>query len=107
MIILIIYTWQGAFRLTKRHKYIRNIAVITTLLVIVGLSIYDRKVSEMKRQLDEEIAQEQMQLEEKNKVLKELQMQYEQMDSEEYIRTVAMEQLGMVDKDTIVFYIKD
>lgn len=93
--------------MTKRHKKIRNIAVALTLVIMASLTIYAQKVNEIKKDIERQIADEKVEVDEKNKELQELKEQYDQMDSEEYIRKIATEELGMVDEDTIVFPIKD
>lgn len=93
--------------MTKRHKKIRNIAVALTLVIMASLTIYAQKVNEIKKDIERQIADEKVEVDEKNKELQELEEQYDQMDSEEYIRKIATEELGMVDEDTIVFPIKD
>lgn len=93
--------------MTKKHKKIRNITVILTLVIMASLTIYAQKVNEIKKDIERQIADEKIEVDEKNEELEELKMQYDQMDSEEYIRKIATEELGMVDEDTIVFPIKD
>lgn len=93
--------------MTKSRRTIRNYTVLFTLLGVLGLSIYGQKVKEIRKEIEEQIVQEQMKIDDKNVELQELQAEIEKMDSDEYIKQVAREQLGMVDKDTIVFKIKD
>lgn len=93
--------------MTSKHKKIRNMMVIVTLIIMASLTIYAQKVSEIKKDVEKQIAQEKAEIDEKNRSLEELQLQYEQMDSEEYIKKKATEELGMVGEDTIVFPIKN
>lgn len=93
--------------MTKSRRTIRNYTVLFTLVGILGLSIYGQKVKEIRKDVEEQIVQEQMKIDDKHVELQELQAEIEKMDSDEYIKQVAREQLGMVDKDTIVFKIKD
>ena len=93
--------------MTKSRRTIRNYTVLFTLLGVLGLSIYGQKVKEIRKEIEEQIVQEQMKIDDKNVELQELQSEIQKMDSDEYIKQVAREQLGMVDKDTIVFKIKD
>lgn len=90
----------------KRHKRIRNITVALTVLIIVGLLVYGQRVEKIIRDIERQIATEQVAVEEKNMQLTELKQQAETMDSPEYIKKVATEELGMVEEDTIVFKAK-
>ena len=85
----------------------RNVAVILTIVIMASLTIYAQKVNEIRKDIERQIADEKVEVDEKNKELEELKEQYDQMDSDEYIRKIATEELGMVDEDTIVFPIKD
>lgn len=91
----------------KKHKKIRNGAILLTMGIVTCLIVYGRQVGKLKSEIDEQIAQQQREINEKNRQLSYLEEQYEQMDSDEYIRKIATEELGMVDQDTIVFQIKN
>lgn len=91
----------------KRHQKIRNTAVVLTAVAVMGLFVYAQKVREITKNIERQIEIEQVAVEEKNTQLIELQKQTEEMDSPEYIRKIATEELGMVDEDTIVFKAKE
>jgi len=93
--------------MTNKHKKIRNAIVVMTIVIMASLTIYAQKVSEIRKDVEKQIVQEKADIDEKNKTLQELQTQYDQMDSEEFIKKKATEELGMVDEDTIVFPIKN
>lgn len=93
--------------MTKRHKRTRNITVLLTFLIIGSLFIYGFKVNELKAEVETQIEEQKAQVEEKNEELQMLEEQYEQMDTDEFIRRIATQELGMVDEDTIVFQIKN
>lgn len=91
----------------KRHKRIRNSIVILTIIAISGLFIYGQKVKVIIKSIDRQIEVEQAAIDEKNEKLTELQDQLEEIDSPEYIKKIATEELGMVEEDTIVFKVKE
>lgn len=91
----------------KRHKRIRNSTVILTIIAISGLFIYGQKVKVIIKSIDRQIEIEQTAIDEKNEKLTELQDQIEEIDSPEYIKKIATEELGMVEEDTIVFKVKE
>ena len=91
----------------KRHQKIRNTAVVVKAVAVKGLFVYAQKVREITKNIERQIEIEQVAVEEKNTQLIELQKQTEEMDSPEYIRKIATEELGMVDEDTIVFKAKE
>lgn len=93
--------------MTRKHKIISKVTMLVTLLAVSGLAVYGIKVHGMRQDIEREIADQKAALDEKEQNLSELKTQYEQMDSEEYIRKIATEELGMVDRDTIVFQIKN
>lgn len=90
----------------KRHRRIRNSIVILTIIAISGLFIYGQRVKGIIKSIDRQIEIEQAAIDEKNEKLTELQNQMEEIDSPEYIKKIATEELGMVEEDTIVFKIK-
>ena len=90
----------------KRHRRIRNSIVILTIIAISGLFIYGQRVRGIIKSIDRQIEIEQAAIDEKNEKLTELQNQMEEIDSPEYIKKIATEELGMVEEDTIVFKIK-
>lgn len=91
----------------KRYKRIRNSTVILTIIAISGLFIYGQKVKVIIKSIDRQIEIEQTAIDEKNEKLTELQDQVEEIDSPEYIKKIATEELGMVEEDTIVFKVKE
>ena len=93
--------------MTKRHKRIRNSVGVMTIVVIGGLFVYGQKVKAITKNIDKQIEVEQAAIDEKNEKLAELQNQIEAIDSLEYIKKIAMEELGMVEEDTIVFKVKE
>lgn len=93
--------------MTKKHARIRNFAVILTLIIAVALGVYARQVNKLSRHIDAEIVEQHAQIEQSKQQLEELQKEYDKMDSIDYIKKIATEQLGMVEKDTIVFQIKE
>lgn len=93
--------------MTKRHKRIRNSVGVITMMAIGGLFVYGQKVKAITKNIDKQIEVEQAAIDEKNEKLAELQNQIEAIDSLEYIKKIAMEELGMVEEDTIVFKVKE
>jgi len=91
----------------KRHTKIRNSVVVLTIVAIGGLFIYGQKVRVITKSIDRQIEIEQTAIDEKNEKLTQLQSQIEAIDSPEYIKKVATEELGMVEEDTIVFKVKE
>lgn len=91
----------------RKHVNIRNGAVVLTLMTIVGLFYYGQKVKSITKDIERQIKVEQAAVEEKNTTLAELKQQVEEMDSPEYIKKIAAEELGMVEEDTIVFKAKE
>lgn len=94
-------------QMKKRYKRIRNSTVILTIIAISGLFIYGQKVKVIIKSIDRQIEIEQTAIDEKNEKLTELQDQVEEIDSPEYIKKIATEELGMVEEDTIVFKVKE
>ncbi|MBE6023941.1 MAG: hypothetical protein E7231_12110 [Cellulosilyticum sp.] len=90
----------------KRHKKIRNGVVALTVIMVGSLFVYGQRVREISKEVDYEISVEQMAVEEKKEKLASVQQQLEEMESLEYIKEAAQE-LGMVEKDTIVFKVKE
>ena len=97
----------GGIQMKKRHKRIRNSTVILTVIAIGGLFIYGQKVKAITKNIDRQIEIEQAAIDEKNEKLVELQAQIEEIDSPEYIKKIATEELVMVEEDTIVFKVKE
>ena len=91
----------------KRHNRIRNVVVVFTIIAIGGLLIYGQKVKAITKSIDRQIEVEQAAIDEKNEKLTELQSQVDAIDSPEYIKKIATEELGMVEEDTIVFKVKE
>lgn len=91
----------------KRNKRVRNSAVVLTVMAIGGLFIYGQKVKEITKDIDRQIEIEQAAIDEKNEKLQALQAQIEEIDSPEYIKKIATEELGMVEEDAIVFKVKE
>ena len=91
----------------KRHARMRNGAVTLTLLTVVGLFFYGQKIERLKKELDYKISVEKVAVEEKKEQLAKAQAELESMDSLEYVRKIADEELKMVEKDTIVFRAKE
>lgn len=91
----------------KRHKTIRNGVVVLSVLAVSGLLTYKFKVNEVIKETEYDIKVEQVALEEKQEKLKVLQEELDNMDSLEYIRKVAEEELGMIEKDAIVIRPKE
>ncbi len=91
----------------KRHVRMRNGAVTLTLLAVVGLFFYGQKIEALKKELDYKISVEKVAVEEKKEQLAMAQAELESMDSLEYVRKIADEELKMVEKDTIVFRAKE
>lgn len=91
----------------KRNKRVRNSAVVLTVVAIGGLFIYGQKVKEITKDIDRQIEIEQTAIDEKNEKLQALQAQIEEIDSTEYIKKIATEELGMVEEDAIVFKVKE
>lgn len=98
---------MGECQMKKRHKRIRNITVALTVFSVCGLFVYAQKVKEIIRDVERQIEMEQIAVEEKNMQLAEIKQQSETMDSPEYVKKVATEELGMVEEDTIVFKAKE
>ena len=91
----------------KRHKRIRNSVVALTIVAIGGLFIYGQKVKAITKTIDRQIEVEQAAIDEKNEKLTQLESQVDAIDSPEYIKKIATEELGMVEEDTIVFKVKE
>lgn len=91
----------------RKHVMIRNGAIALTLMTIAGFFFYGQKVKSITADIERQIKVEQAAIEEKNTTLVELQQQVEEMDSPEYIKKIASEELGMVEEDTIVFKLKE
>lgn len=91
----------------KKHIMIRNAVVAVTLMTIVGLFLYGQKVKGITKDIERQIKAEQVAIEEKNATLADLKQQVEEMDSPEYIKKIASEELGMVEENTIVFKEKE
>lgn len=91
----------------KRNKRVRNSAVVLTVMAIGGLFIYGQKVKEITKDIERQIEIEQAAVDEKNEKLQALQAQIEEIDSPEYIKKIATEELGMVEEDAIVFKVKE
>lgn len=91
----------------KRNKRVRNSAVVLTVMAIGGLFIYGHKVKEITKDIERQIEIEQAAIDEKNEKLQALQAQIEEIDSPEYIKKIATEELGMVEEDAIVFKVKE
>lgn len=91
----------------KRNKRVRNSAVVLTVMAIGGLFIYGQKVKEITKDIERQIEIEQAAIDEKNEKLQALQAQIEEIDSPEYIKKIATEELGMVEEDAIVFKVKE
>lgn len=90
----------------KNLYYIRNIAVIMTGIIVVSFILYTRNVQKLVSDIDEQIQMENHAINEKRIELTEIRDEIERMDTPEYIKKVATEELGMVDEDTIVFKAK-
>ena len=86
----------------KRHKNIRNGTVVLTVIMAVGMFTYSHKVKALTKDIEYKINVEKAELSEKEEQLANLQQELESMDSLEYVKKVATEQLKMVEKDTIV-----
>lgn len=91
----------------KRNKRIGNSVVVFTVIAIGGLFIYGQKVKTITKKIDRQIEIEQAAIDEKNEKLEALEAQIEEIDSPEYIKKIATEELGMVEEDIIVFKIKE
>ena len=91
----------------KRHKKVRNGVVALTVAMVGGLFVYGQRVKALTKEIDYQISVEQISVDEKKEKLAQMQEQLEQMDSLDYIKKVASEELGMVEKDTIVFKAKE
>ena len=94
-------------QMKKKHKRIRNSVIVLTIVAISGLFIYGQQVKVITKNIERQIEVEQAAIDEKNEKLTELQAQIEAIDSPEYIKKIAMEELGMVEEDTIVFKVKE
>lgn len=91
----------------KKQKSIRNSIAILTVVTIGGLFVCNQKVKAVTKNINRQIEIEQTAIDEKNQKLAELEAQIKEIDSHEYIKKVATEELGMVEEDTIVFKIKE
>lgn len=91
----------------RRHQNIRNVVFGLTVVTAVVLSFYSHKVKQIQTNIERQIEIEQAAIEEKNIELIEIQQQADEMDSLEYIKKVATEELGMVEEDAIVFKAKE
>lgn len=91
----------------KRHKRMRNGVVTLTVLGVVGLFFWGQKIERLTKELEYDISVEKVAVEEKQEELAMLQAELESMDSLEYIRKIADKELKMVEKDTIVFRVKE
>lgn len=90
----------------KRHKRIRNGVVALTIITVTCLLVYEQRVKQLSRKIDYQIAVEKEAVNKKNEQLEEAKEQLDNMDSLEYVKKIAEEQLGMYDEDTIVFKVK-
>ena len=91
----------------KRHKRVRNGIVALTTVMVAGLFAYGQRVKAITKDIEYQISVEKEVVAEKNQKLEEMKQQLEEMDSPEYIKKVASEELGMVESDTIVFRAKE
>lgn len=91
----------------KRHKRMRNGVVVLTVVAVTGLFFYGQKIKTLTKEIEYKISVEQVAVEEKQEELAMLQAELKSMDSLEYVRKIADEELKMVEKDTIVFRKKD
>lgn len=91
----------------RTYRTIRNGAIALTLVIVGGLFMYHRNMNEMVQAVDYQMSIEELAVSEKKEKLEALQKEYEQMDSLEYIKKVASSELGMVEKDTVVFKIRE
>lgn len=94
-------------QMKKKQKSIRNSVVILTVITIGGLFICNQKVKVVTKNINRQIEVEQTAIDEKKQKLVELEDQIKEIDSHEYIKKVATEELGMVEEDTIVFKVKE
>lgn len=96
--------WRlGGVQMKKRHKRARNGIVALTTVAVAGLFVYGQRVKGITKDVEYQISVEKEAVTEKHQKLTQMKQQLNQMDSPEYIRKVASEELGMVEKDTIVF----
>lgn len=91
----------------KRHKRIRNGAVTLTVLAIAVLFVHGQKIKALTKEFEYKISVEKVAVEEKQEELTRLEAELESMDSLEYVKKIASEELKMVEKDTIVFKAKE
>lgn len=91
----------------RTHRMIRNGAIALTLIIMGILWMYHRNMNEMVQAVDYQMSIEELAVSEKKEKLEALKKEYEQMDSLDYIKKVASSELGMVEKDTIVFKIRE
>ena len=91
----------------KRHKKVRNGVVALTLLVVTGLFFGGQKIKALTKEVEYKVSVEKVAVAEKQSEVEELQAELDNMDSPEYIKKVASEELKMVEKDTIVFRAKE
>lgn len=91
----------------RTHRTIRNGAIALTLIIMGILWMYHRNMNEMVQAVDYQMSIEELAVSEKKEKLEALKKEYEQMDSLDYIKKVASSELGMVEKDTIVFKIRE
>ena len=87
----------------KPKKVIVAGAVIVVIISIIGFTINGIKIKDITKRTQQEIEVEKKEIAKKQQELQELQTEFENIDSPEYIKKIAEEQLGMVEDDTIVF----
>ncbi len=87
----------------KQKKLIVRIAFAITILAVCGFFISGQELRKLNDKVDEEIKAEQVKVASQQEKLDELKKELEKMDTLEYIRKIATEQLRMVESDTIVF----
>lgn len=85
----------------KRRK-LRNGAVALTIVMTIGLVISQKSINERVQAVDYQISVEELAVNEQKAKLEQLQKEYEEMDSLDYIKRIASNELGMVEKDAII-----
>ncbi len=87
----------------KRKKQVLTCTVAITLVATGGFVLNGFQLSRLTAQTKTDINKEIAEMQTQEELLKELTDELNKMDTPEYIKKVAQEQLGMVEEDTIVF----
>lgn len=87
----------------KSKKTVILASAMLAVISVVGFTINGIKISSLTKETQKEIEIEKQEVANEEEKLQELQEELKNIDSPEYIKKIAEEQLGMVEEDTIVF----